>query len=128
MSSRAFFARLFASTSMNNESDFVMLPPPHPSWFGRVHKKRTRTRQFPLAGGGISLIGPNRPQIYLDVSPNRSDDCDDRNPVKEKTMSENAIESENTSKPASDTAKAKGARKPAKKSKPAKKVGRHRQR
>jgi hypothetical protein len=27
---------------------------------------------------------PNRPQISLDVSPDRSDDCDDRNPVKEK--------------------------------------------
>jgi hypothetical protein len=39
-------------------------------------------------------------------------------------MSENAIDSENTSKPASDTAKPKRARKPAKKAKPAKKVGR----
>jgi hypothetical protein len=26
----------------------------------------------------------NRPQIVLALSPNRSDDCDDRNPVKEK--------------------------------------------
>jgi hypothetical protein len=39
-------------------------------------------------------------------------------------MSENAIDSENVSKPAPDTAKPKGARKPAKKPKPAKKAGR----
>jgi hypothetical protein len=50
--------------------------------------------------------------------------CDDRNPVKEKPMSENAIDSENTSKPAPDMAKPKGARKPAKKAKPTKKVSR----
>jgi hypothetical protein len=39
-------------------------------------------------------------------------------------MSENAIDSENTTKPVSDTAKLKGARKTGKKAKPAKKVGR----
>jgi hypothetical protein len=39
-------------------------------------------------------------------------------------MSENAIDSENTSKPAPDTAKPKGARKAAKKAKRAKKAGR----
>ena len=37
-------------------------------------------------------------------------DCHDRNPVKEKPMSENAIDSENISKPAPDPAKPKGAR------------------
>jgi hypothetical protein len=39
-------------------------------------------------------------------------------------MIENAIDSENVSKPAADTAKPKGARKAAKKDKPAKKAGR----
>jgi hypothetical protein len=39
-------------------------------------------------------------------------------------MSDNASDSENTSKPAPDTAKPKGARKPAKKAKSAKKAGR----
>jgi len=39
-------------------------------------------------------------------------------------MSENAIDSENTSKPASDTAKPKGARKAGKKAKVPKKAGR----
>jgi hypothetical protein len=39
-------------------------------------------------------------------------------------MSENASESENTGKPAPDTAKPKGARKAAKKAKPPKKAGR----
>jgi hypothetical protein len=39
-------------------------------------------------------------------------------------MSENAIDSETISKPASDPAKPKGARKAAKKAKPAKKTGR----
>ena len=39
-------------------------------------------------------------------------------------MSENAIDSENISKPAPDIAKPKGARKPTKKAKPAKKAGR----
>ena len=39
-------------------------------------------------------------------------------------MSENAIDSENISKPAPDAAKPKGAHKPAKKAKPAKKGGR----
>src|SRR5712675_51318 len=38
-------------------------------------------------------------------------------------MSENAVDSENISKPAPDTAKPKGARKPAKKAKPVKKAG-----
>jgi hypothetical protein len=33
----------------------------------------------------ISPHGRGRRQICLDVSPNRSDDCDDRNPVKEKS-------------------------------------------
>jgi len=47
-----------------------------------VHKKRDPPRQFPLADNGIRLIG--RPQICLAVSPNTSDPCDDRNPVKEK--------------------------------------------
>jgi len=32
----------------------------------------------------ISPHGRSRRQICLDVSPRRSDDCDDRNPVKEK--------------------------------------------
>jgi hypothetical protein len=49
--------------------------------------------------------------------------CHDRNPVKEKPMSENAIDSENISKPAPDT-KPKGAHKAGKKAKPAKKAGR----
>jgi hypothetical protein len=39
-------------------------------------------------------------------------------------MSENAIDSENTSKPAPDTPKPKGARKPVKKARPAKKASR----
>jgi hypothetical protein len=39
-------------------------------------------------------------------------------------MNENAIDSENMSKPASDPAKAKGERKPAKKARPAKKASR----
>jgi hypothetical protein len=39
-------------------------------------------------------------------------------------MSENAIDSENISKPAADSAKPKGARKASKKAKPAKKAGR----
>jgi len=39
-------------------------------------------------------------------------------------MSENAIDSENSSKPATDTAKSKGARKPTKKAKPLKTSGR----
>jgi hypothetical protein len=39
-------------------------------------------------------------------------------------MSENATDSENTTKPVSDTAKPKGARKAGKKAKPAKKAGR----
>ena len=39
-------------------------------------------------------------------------------------MSENAIDSENTSKPAPDTAKPKGVGKPGKKAKPAKKTSR----
>jgi hypothetical protein len=39
-------------------------------------------------------------------------------------MNENAIDSENMSKPASDPAKAKGKRKPAKKARPAKKASR----
>jgi hypothetical protein len=39
-------------------------------------------------------------------------------------MSENAIDSENTSKPAPDVAKPRGARKPTKKAKPAKKTAR----
>jgi hypothetical protein len=51
-------------------------------------------------------------------------DCHDRNPVMEKPMSENAIDSENASKLAPDTAKPKGARKAAKKAKPAKKAAR----
>jgi hypothetical protein len=45
----------------------------------------------------------------LAISPNRSDECHDRNPVKEKLMSDNAIDSENNSKPALDTPKLKGA-------------------
>jgi hypothetical protein len=39
-------------------------------------------------------------------------------------MTENVIDSENNSKPAPDTTKPKGARKPVKKAKPAKKAGR----
>ena len=39
-------------------------------------------------------------------------------------MSENAIDSENASKPAPDAAKTKGSRKPTKKAKPPKKAGR----
>jgi hypothetical protein len=54
---------------------------------------------------------PDRPLILLAISPHRSDGCDDRNPVKEKHMSDNAIDSENIGKPAPDTAKPKGARK-----------------
>jgi Protein of unknown function (DUF3489) len=50
--------------------------------------------------------------------------CHDRNPVKENSMSDNAIDSENISKPAPDTTKPKGKRTPAKKAKPAKKAGR----
>jgi hypothetical protein len=60
----------------------------------------------------------------LDVSADWSDHCDDRNPVKEKHVSENAIDSENMSKLAPETAKPKGARKPTKKAKPAKKAPR----
>jgi hypothetical protein len=59
----------------------------------------------------------------LDVSPHRSDECHDRNPVKEKLMSESAIDSGSTSKPAPESAKSKAARKP-KKAKPANKAGR----
>jgi hypothetical protein len=73
---------------------------------------------------GHSPHRPNRPQICLDVSPNRSDECDDRNPVKEKPMSENAIDSANgAGKPEPTAAKPKRERK-AKKAKPAKKAGR----
>jgi hypothetical protein len=60
----------------------------------------------------------------LAVSPEQSDGCDDRNPVKEKPMSENAIDSSNIDKAAPDAAKPKSARKPSGKSKPAKKAGR----
>jgi hypothetical protein len=56
------------------------------------------------------------PSTIIEFSP-------DRNPVKEKPMSENAIDSEN-SKAAPDVAKPKRARKPTKKAKPAKKAGR----
>jgi Protein of unknown function (DUF3489) len=66
----------------------------------------------------------NRPQIPLAISPKPSDECHDRNPVKEKSMSENAINSENTSKPVPETAKPKGARKAGKKTKPARKAAR----
>ena len=48
----------------------------------------------------------------------------DRNPVKEKTMSEQAIDSGTISKAAPDTAKPKGERKAAKKAKTPKKAGR----
>ena len=77
-----------------------------------------------LSPTSIRLIGPNREQISLDVSPKPSDQCDDRNPVKENSISENAIDSENISKLAPDTAKPKGARKAGKKAKSAKKVAR----
>jgi hypothetical protein len=52
--------------------------------------------------------------------PTGSDDCDDRNPVKEKLMSENVIDSENARQPAPDTAKPKGTRKAGRKAKPRK--------
>ena len=48
---------------------------------------------------------------------------DDRNPVKEKPMSENPIDSDSISRPPSDPANPKGKRKPVKKTKTAKKVG-----
>ena len=49
--------------------------------FCRVYKKGDRTRQLPLSPSGIRLISPIAQQIPLDVSSNRSDDCDSRNPV-----------------------------------------------
>jgi hypothetical protein len=70
-------------------------------------KKGTKTRQLAFIPPGIRLT-PNRAQIVLAVSPNRSDECHDRNSVKEKPMSDNAIDSENTTKAAPDTAKPKG--------------------
>jgi hypothetical protein len=63
---------------------------------------------LPLSPRGIRLIDPIARQNCLDASPNWSDQCDDPNPVKENSMSENAIDSEN-SKPALDTPKPKGA-------------------
>jgi cell division septation protein DedD len=59
--------------------------------------------------------------VCLDVSPNWSDECHDRNPVKEKPMSENAIDS---TKATQEPAAAKPKRKPGKKAKPANKAGR----
>jgi hypothetical protein len=60
----------------------------------------------------------------LAVSPDPSDHCDDRNPVRRNSMSENTIDSENISKPAPVTAKPKAPRKAGKKAKPAKKGNR----
>jgi hypothetical protein len=62
--------------------------------------------------------------VCLDVSPNPSDSCDDRNPVKEKSMN---IESENTSTSSAEAPTTKRPRKtkkakPAKKASPAKKA------
>jgi hypothetical protein len=79
---------------------------------------------IPLTRQRHSPHRSNLAQIVLAVSPNRSDGCDDRKPGQEKTMSEQTIDSDNTSKPALDTAKPKGARKPTKKAKPAKKANR----
>jgi hypothetical protein len=60
----------------------------------------------------------------LALSPNRSDECHDRNPVEEKLNEQNAIDSENINKPAPDIAKSKSTRKPAKKARSARKAGR----
>jgi hypothetical protein len=59
-------------------------------------------------------------RFVLMFLPNRSDHCDDRNPVKEKSMN---IESENTSTSAAEAPTTKRPRK-TKKAKPAKKAGR----
>jgi hypothetical protein len=52
-------------------------------WFCRANKKDPLPPNR-LIRTAIRLINPIAPQISLDVSPNPSDPCDDRNPVKEK--------------------------------------------
>jgi hypothetical protein len=61
---------------------------------------------------------------YLDVSPNRSDQCDDRNPVRRNTMNINTVDSENISKREPEAPTTKVKRATAKKAKPAKKTAR----
>jgi hypothetical protein len=69
----------------------------------------------------LSPHRPNRRKISLDVSPEQSDHCDDRNPVKQNSMSENAIDSV---KATPEPAAAKPRRKTGKKSQPKQKAGR----
>jgi hypothetical protein len=77
---------------------------------------------LPLTIIDFRLIDPIVCRFDLMFLPTGVMTCHDRNPVKEKPMSKNAIDSENNGKPAPDTAKPKGARK-AENAKPAKKAG-----
>jgi hypothetical protein len=65
---------------------------------------------------------PNRVKICLAVSPNRSDECDDRSPVKEKRMNTTTESEKNASAP--EVPQPKKKRTSTTKAKPAKKAGR----